>query len=68
MYFYCFFIFEYFDPYDHYAVCWVTLTGEFDVSPYVSINMASVLALTIHLYNIYIMLHISVLWNVKKLP
>ena len=25
MYFYCFFSFEYFDPYDHYAVCWVTL-------------------------------------------
>ena len=26
MYFYCFFSFEYFDPYDHYVVCWVTLS------------------------------------------
>ena len=26
MYFYCFFSFEYFDPFDHYAACWVTLT------------------------------------------
>ena len=25
MYFYCFFSFEYFDLYDHYAACWVTL-------------------------------------------
>ena len=25
MYFYCFFSFKYFDPYDHYAACWVTL-------------------------------------------
>ena len=25
MYFFCIFTFEYFDPYDHYAVCWVTL-------------------------------------------
>ena len=25
MYFYCFFSFGYFDPYDHSAVCWVTL-------------------------------------------
>ena len=24
MYFYCFFSFEYFYPYDHYAACWVT--------------------------------------------
>ena len=31
MYFYCFFSFEYFDPYDHYAACWVTLiTGRWD--------------------------------------
>ena len=26
MQFYCFFSSEYFDPYDHYAACWVTLT------------------------------------------
>ena len=25
MYFYCFFSFEYFDPFDHYVACWVTL-------------------------------------------
>ena len=25
MYFYCFFSFEYFDSYDHYAACWDTL-------------------------------------------
>ena len=25
MYIYCFFPFEYFDQYDHYAACWVTL-------------------------------------------
>ena len=28
MYFYCFFSFEYFDPYDHYAACWVTLKDQ----------------------------------------
>ena len=28
MYFYCFFSFEYFDPFDHYAACWVTLNFE----------------------------------------
>ena len=26
MYFYCFFSFEFFYLYDHYAACWVTLT------------------------------------------
>ena len=26
LYFYCFFRFEYFDPYDHYAACWVTIS------------------------------------------
>ena len=25
LFFDCFFSFEYFDPYDHYAACWVTL-------------------------------------------
>ena len=28
MYFYCFFSFEYFDSFDHYAACWVTLSCE----------------------------------------
>ena len=31
MYFYCLFSFEYFDPYDHYAACWVILTFSLNV-------------------------------------
>ena len=33
MYFYCFFSFEYFDPYNHYAACWVTLNLGITANP-----------------------------------
>ena len=58
MYFYCYFSFEYFDPYDHYVACWVTLTvitsrgatyqteDEVDVFPAVGVPHHQVGALT----------------------